>query len=117
MCYINYVVYYKNVHYVLYYTTKNIFQMISFFLYSPCPNLESIKNALCYKFRRPTIGQNCSAICTNKGGHRDAFSNEWHKVLRVLRGLLLSLERSKRQGLFFDIMALMRIKKNRNNYT
>ena len=21
-----------------------------------------------YKFRRPTIGQNCSAVCTNKGG-------------------------------------------------
>ena len=29
-----------------------------------------------YKFRRPMIGQNCSAVCTNKGGHRDAFLNK-----------------------------------------
>ena len=43
-----------------------------------CPFLEGIKesDALCYKFRRPTIGHNCSAVCTNKCGHRDAFSNE-----------------------------------------
>ena len=34
----------------------------------------------CYKFRRPTIGQNCSAVCTNKGGHRarDAFAIDLH---------------------------------------
>ena len=52
--------------------TKNIFQTIIFFLYySPCPNLEGIKDALFYKFRRPTIGQNCSAVCTNKGGYRN----------------------------------------------
>ena len=34
--------------------------------YSLCPNLEGIKVAmLYYKFRRPTIGQICSAVCTN----------------------------------------------------
>ena len=45
----------------LVHTTKNIFQMI-IFLYSPCPNLEGIKDALFYKFKRPTIGQNCSSM-------------------------------------------------------
>ena len=45
----------------------------SFCLYSPCPSLEGIKDALCHKFRTLTISQNCSAVCTNKGGHRDAF--------------------------------------------
>ena len=54
------------------------------FLYSLCPNLEGINNVLCYKFRRPTIGQNRSAVCINKSGHRDAFLNE----RRVSRGLL-----------------------------
>ena len=44
--------------------------------------------------------------CINKGGHRDAFSNEWRKAPRVsrARGLLSrppSLVRSKRRGLFF----------------
>ena len=68
-----------------YYT---IFFRRSFSLYSPCPNLEGIKDVLCYKFRRPTIGQNCSAVCTNKGGHRDAFSNERRQALRISRGLL-----------------------------
>ena len=72
---------------VILYTMKNIFQMI-IFLYSPCPNLEGIKDALCYKFRRPTIGQNCSAMCINKGSHRDAFSNERRKVPHISRGLL-----------------------------
>ena len=59
-------------------------------MYSLCPNLESIKDALCYKFRRATINQNCSAVCTNKGGHRDAFLilNERREVLRISRGLL-----------------------------
>ena len=33
-------------------------------------------------------GQNCSAVCTNEGGHRVAFSSEWHEAPRVLRGLL-----------------------------
>ena len=59
-----------------------------------------------YKFRRPTIGQNCSAVCTNKGDNRDAFSNEQRKALCVSRGQLSrspSLERSERRGLFFVI--------------
>ena len=55
--------------------------------YSLCP-LEDVKDVLFYKFGRPTIGQNCSAVCTNKGGHRDAFLNERHKAPRILRGLL-----------------------------
>ena len=62
---------------------------------------------------RPTIDQNCSAVCTNKGGHRDAFSNQPHEAPRVLRGLLsrrpLSLEWSERWGLFFvDVLALLK---------
>ena len=61
-----------------------------------------------YKFRRHTIGQSHSAVCTNKGGQRerDAFSNKWCGVPYVLRGLLsrpLSLEQSERQGLFFVV--------------
>ena len=90
---------------IMLYTTKNIFQTI-IFLYSPCPNLEGIKDALSYKFRRPTIGQNCSAMCTNKGGHKNAFLNERREVLRVSRGLLSRppiLELSERQGMFFVI--------------
>ena len=55
---------------------KIFFRRLFFLYYSPCPNLEGIKDALFYKFRRPTIGQNCSAACTNKPGHRDAFLNE-----------------------------------------
>ena len=50
--------------------------MAVFHIYSLCPNLKGIKDALFYKFKSPTIGQNCSAVCTNKGGHRDAFSPE-----------------------------------------
>ena len=55
------------------------------YYYSLCPNLEGIKDALFYKFRRPMIGQNCSAVCTNKGGHRDAFLNERREALCVSR--------------------------------
>ena len=51
---------------VIYNTTKNIFSRRSIFLYSPCPNLEGIKDALSYKFGRLMIGQNCCAVCTNK---------------------------------------------------
>ena len=58
------------------------------YYYNPCPNLKGIKDVLCYKFRRPMIGQNCSAVCTNKGGHRDAFSNERREAPCVSRGLL-----------------------------
>ena len=78
----------------------------SFFLYSPCPNLEGINDALCYKFRKPTVGQNCSAMCTNKVSHRAAFLNKRREVPHVSKGLLSrppSLERSKRRGLFFVI--------------
>ena len=89
----------------LYYYTTKIFFRWSFFLYSPCPYLEGIKDALCYKFRRPMIGQNCSAVCTNKGGHRDTFSNKRREVPHVSRDLLstpLSLKQSERWG--FDSM-------------
>ena len=75
-----------------FYYTIIIQQKILFgrsFLYSPCPNLKGINDAvLCYKFRRPIISQNYSAVCTDKGGHRDAFSNKQHKVPCVSRGLL-----------------------------
>ena len=49
------------------YTTKHNFQSDNFLIpgNSPCPNLEGIKDALSYKFRRLTIGQNCCAMCTN----------------------------------------------------
>ena len=54
---------------------------------------------------RPTIGQKC----TNKGGRRDAFSNKRRKVPHASRGLLSwppSLERSERQGLFYDSLVV-----------
>ena len=75
----------------------------SFFLCSLCPYLEGIKDAPCYKFRGLTIGQGYSAVCTNKGGHRDTFLNKWGEVPRVLRGLLSSLEQRERRGLFFVV--------------
>ena len=55
-------------NYIHVYTTKNIFQSDDnlFFLYNLCPILEGIKDALSYKFRRLTIGQNCCAVCTNE---------------------------------------------------
>ena len=43
------------------------FRQTFFLYYSQCPNLEGIKDALSYKFRRLTIGQNCCAVCTNEG--------------------------------------------------
>ena len=60
-------------------------------MYCPCPYLGGTKDALCHKFRRLTISQNCSAICTNGSGHKYAIleiSNEWCEVQHVLRGLL-----------------------------
>ena len=57
--------------YTIYVYSKNYFSDDHFFLYSLCPNLEGIKDALFYKFRRPAIGQICSAVCTNKGGHKE----------------------------------------------
>ena len=60
--------------YCVLYTTKIFFRWK---IYSPYPNLEGIKDALSYKFRRLTIGQNCCVVRTNKvpgpRGHRDAF--------------------------------------------
>ena len=52
------------------------------------------------------IGQNCSALFTNKDGHRDAFlsSNERCKAPCISKGLLSmppSLKQSKRRDLFF----------------
>ena len=82
---------------------KKYFQAI-IFVYSPYPYLEGIKDALCSKFRRLKIGQNCSAVCTNKDGRRNAFSIERHKVPCISRGLLSrppSLQLSERQGLLF----------------
>ena len=56
-----------------------------FSYYSLYPNLEGIKDALSYKFRRLMIGQNC-AVCTNKvartRGHRDAFSSSGERRKR-----------------------------------
>ena len=91
-------------HYTI--CNKKYFSDDRFSYNSLCPNLEGIKGALFYKFRRPTIGRNCSALCTNKSGHRAAFSNERREAPRVSRGLLsrpLSLERSEIRGLFFVI--------------
>ena len=48
------------------YIQRKIFFRATIFLYSPCPNLEGIKDALSYKFRRLTIDQNCCAVCTNE---------------------------------------------------
>ena len=31
--------------------------------------------------KRLTIGQNCSAVCINEGGHRDALSSKRHEAL------------------------------------
>ena len=50
---------------VIIYIQRKIFFRATIFLYSPCPNLEGIKDALSYKFRILTIGQNC-AVCTNE---------------------------------------------------
>ena len=68
--------------------------------------LEGIKDVLCHRFGRLTIGQNCNTVCANKGGHRDAFSNKLCKAPYVLRGLLSrprSLKQSKRQALLFVV--------------
>ena len=43
--------------------------------------MEGIKD---YKFTRLRIGQNCKAMSTNKGGHRDVFLNKRRKVPRSL---------------------------------
>ena len=48
------------------YIQRKLFFRRSVFLYSACPNLEGIKDALSYKFRGLTIGQNCCGVCTNE---------------------------------------------------
>ena len=60
--------------YIYYIYNEKYFSERQDSLYSPCSNVEGTKYALCYKFRRLTIDQNCSAVCANEGGHRDAFS-------------------------------------------
>ena len=97
---------------IILYTTKDIFQTI-FFLYSPCPKLDGIKMRSSTGSEGPRL---VSAVCTNSGGHRDAFLNEWHKAPRSSRDLLSrppSLERSKRQGLFF-VIAWCKIRQSEN---
>ena len=67
---------------------------------------ESASISLDMQFRRLMIGRNCSAVCLNKGGHRDALSNKQCEAPRVSRGLLSrlhSFERSERWGLFFVV--------------
>ena len=44
------------------------------------------KRCALLQVKRLTIGQNCSTVCINEGGHRDAFSNERHEVLGISRG-------------------------------
>ena len=41
--------------------------------------------AFFYKFRRPTVGQNFSVVCINKGDHRDANSAKRHPAARFKR--------------------------------
>jgi hypothetical protein len=53
----------------------------------------------CHKFRKLTIGQNCSAVCTNEGDHIEMHS--WREAPCASRGLPLSLEWSKRRDLCF----------------
>ena len=56
----------------------------------PCLNLEGIKYVIFYKFRRSIIDQNCSAVCTNNGSHRDALLNErtFREAKRETRSVL-----------------------------
>ena len=66
------------VYMLLYYIQRKIFFRRSIFLYSPCPNLEGIKDALSYTFRRLMIGQNCCAVCTNKVARARGAAIEMH---------------------------------------
>ena len=76
-----------------------------FSYYSPCPNLEGIKDALSYKFRRLMIGQNnllCRVHkqgCQGLGAHRDAFSSSSER--RKRRAFRQATEpRAKREVMF-----------------
>ena len=51
-------------HYTIY--NEKYFSERQFSYIVRVPNLEGIKDALFYKFRRLTIGRNCSAMCTNE---------------------------------------------------
>ena len=42
-------------------------------------------------------GPQFSAVCTNKGGHRDAFSNQQRKAPRISRGQQATEPRAKRE--------------------
>ena len=98
-------------HVSLYYIQRKIFFRATIFLYySQYPNLEGIKDALSYKFRRLTIGQNCCAVCTNEvaraqGPYRCILELERAaQALRVSTGLFgrpPSLEQSERRCLLF----------------
>ena len=55
------------------------------FLYKSC--VLTWKMGSSTNSERLTIGQNCSVVCTNKGGHRDTFSSKRHKAPRILIGL------------------------------
>ena len=50
---------------------------------SPCPYLEGIKDALCYKFRRPMISQNSSVVCTNGQYANHKKNNSVHCVYTI----------------------------------
>ena len=101
---------YRNIIiFIILYIQRKIFFRRTFFFYSPCPNLEGIKDALSYKFRRLTIGQNCCAVCTNEVARAGAIEthSRARATPRVSTGLLgrsPSLERSERRGLCFVIV-------------
>ena len=80
--------------------SKYFSEWLSSFLYSLCHYLEGIKDVLCYKFRRLTIGQNCRAVFTNKGVHRGIFSNK--KARSDIRsGGLLSRPQSLQEKVYY----------------
>ena len=87
--------------YIVILCNEKYFSDDHFLMYSPCPNVEGIKDALSYKFRRLTIGQNC-AMCTNKVAKNRILELKQAAQCRAfLLGRPLSLEWSERQGLFF----------------
>ena len=50
--------------------------------------LEGIKDALYYKIQKDHNWSELQCnVHTNKGGHRDAFSNEQHETLHISKGL------------------------------
>ena len=92
---------------LLYYRQRKIFFRRSIFLYSPCPNLEGIKDALSYKFRILTIGQSCCAVCTTRlpgpRDHRDAFSSSSERRKRhAFRQACSAGHRASSDGLVVD---------------